>query len=116
MNISSLYQNIADQKISVNNAAEPPPIINSDVNQYANILAKKPHLNQNKTLIKENVSQPLQQQTQQTQQAQQPGSQPATNTTTNTDINKLFQGIQKKYSAAVPQEKALIAKILTSLS
>lgn len=90
---------------------EPPPIGKTDVKQYANILAKKSHLNENKQLVIEDVpaSQP--------QQNSMPQNlRPAGDSISKININTVLQDIQKKYTSAIAQEKNIMMKILIALS
>jgi hypothetical protein len=105
MSIRSIYQNITEQKIKVNASEEPPPIINSDVSQYANILAKKSYLNKD-SLIREAA--PVQQPVQQSAPAQ-----PITQQKPN--ILQLAQSVGQKFSNAPEPTRTLVANILNSL-
>jgi hypothetical protein len=66
-------------------------------------LSKKSHLNESKSLIKENIPTP------------QPAVQQPVAVASN-NITSLLQNIQKKYNNSTPQEKTIITKILSSLS
>lgn len=94
---------MSETTTSIPQASEPPPIIKSDVNQYANVLAKKSYLNESRSLIKENIPTP-----------QAPTQQPRA--AASNDVTSLLQNVQKKYNSSTPQEKAIITKILSSLS
>ena len=89
---------MSETTISIPQTSEPPPIIKSDVNQYANILAKKSYLNESKSILKESMP------------VQQPQAAASSN------ITSILQNIQKKYNSSTPQEKTIITKILSSLS
>jgi hypothetical protein len=104
MSLRSLYDTISEQNTNTY-VDDLPPIADTDVNQYANVLAKKSHLNENKSLIRENISTPV--------AAPRPAAAPVSNAST---ITTTFQQIQKKFNTATNQEKTLMIKILNSLT
>jgi len=110
MSLQSLYGTINEKKINIDSTNEPPPIIDSDVSQYTNILAKKSYLNVD-PLIKES---------QNVMPRPQPQRSAVTPTTvapaTNVNVNTLLQNVQRKYNSSTQQEKAIITKLLMALS
>ena len=102
MSLTSLYNKISETGTSIPQSSEPPPIIKSDVSQYANILPKKSYLNESKTILKENIP---------TSNPMQPPQPAASN-----DVAAILQNVQKKYNSSTAQEKAIITKILLSIS
>lgn len=110
MSLQSLYDNISEKSVKANVSDELPPINNTDVNQYANILSKKSYLNKDTPLLKENISANAARPAPATAPAAQQRS------ATNSNIANIFQLIQKKYNTASNQEKEIINKILNSLT
>ena len=110
MSLQSLYDNISEKSVRTAVSDELPPINNTDVNQYANILSKKSYLNKDTPLLKENISANAARPTSVAAPAAQ--QRPANNS----NITNTFQQIQKKYNSASNQEKELINKILNSLT
>lgn len=105
MSISSLYQDISQKNINVNAVLEPPPIIKSDVSQYANIMSKKAHLNTT-SLIKEDVA----------PAAAPAAARPAAPTAAPAvDLMKLAQTVAQKYNSQPEQIRNIVIKILQSL-
>lgn len=107
MNLQSLYNNISERTPQPL-AEELPPINNTDVNQYTNILAKKSYLNKDAPILKENTNVPAAQK----MQTQMPASQPRSLD----NITGIFSAIQKRYNSATNQEKQIISKVLNSLT
>lgn len=105
MNLTSLYNKLSENTNKLNVENDLPPVLNTDISQYTNILSKKSHLNNAKPLIKENISQPA-----------QPGAAAMPATSTTNDITKILQSVNKKFNSSTPAEKNIIAKILTSLT
>jgi len=105
MTINSLYQHIADQNITVNTASEPPPVIKSDVSQYANILAKKSYLNKRLIIKEENNVAPA--------PAQAAPAQPMVAQKPN--LQQLAQAVAQKYATAIEPVRSVVVNVLNSL-
>ena len=113
MSLRALYDTISEQN---NNtfADDLPPIADTDISQYANVLAKKSYLNENKSLLKENITQ--QSAMPAAAPASRPAVAPAAPAVSASTITSVFQQIQKRFNSSTNQEKTLIVKILNSLT
>lgn len=108
MSLQSLYNNISEQNTFREVTNDLPPIAKTDIKQYTNILAKKSHLNEDKSLFTENLQ----------QQAAAPVRAVAANNSPRptTSISNVLQSVQKKYNNSTVQEKSIIERVLNSLT